>query len=95
MKLKEDVKPITFLKNNAARLVQEVAEHRRTVTITQNGQAKAVLIDVETYDRWRDTLSLMKMVSQGEADISSGRAVSQDEAFARAARVIDETPGDG
>jgi len=37
----------------------------------------------------------MKMVSQGEADISSGRAVSQDEAFARAARAIDETPGDG
>lgn len=95
MKLKEDVKPITYLKNNAASLVRKVAENRRPVTITQNGEAKAVLIDVETYDRWQDALALMKIISQGEADISSGRTVTQGQAFARAARAIDETPGDG
>ena len=46
MKLKEDIKPITYLKNNAAQLVRDVADKGRTVTITQNGEAKAVLMDV-------------------------------------------------
>ena len=62
MKLKEDVKPITYLKTNAARLVREIAETGRTVTITQNGEAKAVLMDVGAYDRWQQALSLMKIL---------------------------------
>ena len=95
MKLKEDVKPITYLKNNAAQLIRKISEEGRTVMITQNGEAKAVLMDVGTYDRWRDAINLMKIISQGEADIAAGRTVTQDEAFERAARAIEESSGDG
>ena len=94
MKLKEDVKPITFLKNNAAQLIRKISEEGRTVMITQNGEAKAVLMDVGTYDRWRDAINLMKIISHGEADITSGRTVDQAEAFERAARAIEESSGD-
>ncbi len=91
MKLKEDVKPITYLKNNAAQLVRDVADKGRTVTITQNGEAKVVLMDVGTYDRWQQALSLMKIIAQSEAELTSGKVVSQEEAFARAARAIERS----
>ena len=94
MKLKEDVKPITFLKNNAAQLIRKISEEGRTVMITQNGEAKAVLMDVGTYDRWRDAINLMKIISHGEADITSSRTVTQAEAFERAAKAIEESSGD-
>ena len=94
MKLKEDVKPITFLKNNAAQLIRKISEEGRTVMITQNGEAKAVLMDVGTYDRWRDAINLMKIISHGDADITSGRTVTQAKAFERAAKAIEESSGD-
>jgi prevent-host-death family protein len=89
MKLKEDVKPIAYLKNNADQLVRDVADKGRTVTITQKGEAKAVLMDVGTYDRWQQALSLMKILAQSEAELASNKVISQDEAFRRAALAIE------
>jgi len=88
MKLKRDVKPITYLKNHTAELVRVVAEDRRTVMITQNGRARAVVIDVETYDHWQSVLALLKILAQAEADVAAGRTMSQEEAFRRAEAAI-------
>jgi prevent-host-death family protein len=94
MNLKSDVKPITYLKNNTADLVREVSQNGRTMLITQNGEAKVVVMDVETYSRWRNALALMKMISQGETDADSGRLISQNAAFARAEKAIKRATGD-
>ena len=88
MDLKNDVKPITYLKNNTAKLVQEVSENNRTILITQNGEAKVVVMDVETYAHWRESLAMMKMISQAESDVDAGRFASQAEAFQRAEEAI-------
>jgi prevent-host-death family protein len=88
MTLKDNVKPITYLKNNAAELLRHVSEEGQPVMITQNGEAKAVLIDIETYDRWRDAMALLKVVAQGEGDVAAGRLVSQKKALQRAASVL-------
>ena len=85
MNTTRDVKPITYLKNRTAELVAEVAGGR-TVLITQNGEAKAVLIDVRTYDRWQNTMALLKVLAHAEADVTAGRTVLQSDAFARAER---------
>ena len=95
MKLKEDIKPVTYLKNNASQLVRAVSEQGRTVTITQNGEAKAVLMDVATYDRWKQAAVLMKLIAQGEADVAAERTLSEKEAFARAARAIERASRGG
>ena len=92
---RESVKPITYLKNNAAELVREVNEDGRTVTITQNGEAKVVVMDVDTYDRWRSALTLMKLLAQGEADIRAGRRVDTEEAFKRARKAIGRSDRNG
>jgi len=92
---KSDIKPITYLKNRTAELVREVNEEGRTVTITQNGEAKVVVMDVDTYDRWRSAMALLKALAQGEADVEAGRTVKQVEAFRRARKAIGRTARDG
>jgi prevent-host-death family protein len=78
---RKDVRPITYLKSKTADLVREVSEEGRAITITQNGEAKVVVMDVETYDRWRAAMALLKALAQGEADVERGRTVKQAEAF--------------
>ena len=95
MSQRESVKPITYLKSNAAELVREVNEHGRTVTITQNGEAKVVVMDVDTYDRWRSALTLMKLLAQGEADVQTGRTVGTEETFKRARKAIKRSDQNG
>ena len=89
MGLAEDVTSVAELEEQAAKLVARVAEERRTVVITEGGSAKAVLMDATSYDQWRNSVALLKMVAQGEADLAAGRVVSQEDAFARADRAID------
>lgn len=94
MARRKRVQPITYLKSHAAELIREIHEQGRSVTITQNGEAKAVVMDVDTYDRWRDALALLKAVALGEADVAAGRTVKQAEAFRRARRSIERTARD-
>ena len=89
MSSKRDIKPITYLKSKTAELVLDVAETGRPVTITQNGKARVVVMDVATYDRWRAALAILKLASHAEADVAAGRTLSSGETFRRAARAID------
>lgn len=90
MRLSEDVKPVDELLTSGVQMVRSVADHQRTILLTDKGTAKAVLMDVASYDRWRDTVALLKLIAQSEADVEAGRTVSQGEAFARAERAIAE-----
>ena len=95
MAQRADVKPITYLKNRTADLLREVSEGGHAVTITQNGEAKVVVMDVDTYDRWKSSLALMKLLAQGEADAQAGHTVGTDEAMKRARRAIKRNSGRG
>ncbi len=81
MNLREVVKPITYLKSNAAEVVREAAESGRLLVVTQNGEAKAVLMGVAQYTEWRRTMALLKLLAQGEADVAEKRLVDQPEVF--------------
>ena len=84
MNQRANVKPITYLKNRTADVVREVSEEGQTLTITQNGEAKVVVMDVEIYDQWQRTTALLKMLAHAEADVDAGRTVSQADTFRRA-----------
>ena len=81
MNLSEDIKPVTFMKSRAAELLRTLEENRRPVIITQNGEAKGVLLDVESYRELKDSVVMLKLLAQGEADLRAGRIVPQDEVF--------------
>ncbi|PYR99091.1 MAG: type II toxin-antitoxin system Phd/YefM family antitoxin [Acidobacteria bacterium] len=89
MNLKRDIKPITYLKNRTTDVVQEVSEGR-TVVITQNGEAKMVIIGVEEYDRLQSALALLKIVQHSEADVKRRRTLSQEQVFERIESIIEE-----
>ena len=72
-----DVKPITYMKTHSAELVEAVNRKRSPVVITQNGTPRAVVMDVESYERIQDTLILLKLISQSEEAFKKGRWLSQ------------------
>lgn len=89
MRLKEDIKPVTYLKTRPAELLEKINESRRPVVITQNGEARAVILDVGTYEELRDAVLLLRIAAQGEADVEAARALPQEEVFARIRKRLD------
>jgi prevent-host-death family protein len=94
MSLKETVKPITYLKNNTSEVVREAQENGRLLIVTQNGEAKAVVMGVAQYDEWKKALALLKILAMGESDVAAGRTVSQEEAFRRAEAALKRRAAD-
>lgn len=94
MTSKTAVRPVTYMKNHAAELIREVNETRGSVVVTQNGEAKAVLMDVESFEQWRDSVAMMKIVSMSNADISAGRLSDSEAVFADARAMLEGVHGD-
>src|SRR5690606_17062265 len=67
------VKPISYLKANAAEILTNLAEQREPMVITQNGEAKAVLQDVASYEETQETLVLLKILALGNQDVAAGK----------------------
>jgi prevent-host-death family protein len=77
------VKPISYLKANAAEVLTHLAENREPLVITQNGQAKAVLQDVASFEETQETLALLKILALGQQDVAAGRVKPVAEVVAR------------
>ena len=73
MKLSESVKPISVLKARASELIRDVSENQKTLVITHNGEAKAVVQDLATYEKTNDTMALLKILSQSTRSKIKGR----------------------
>ena len=73
MKLSRSVKSISYLKQNTASAVQEVRESKGPMVITQNGEAKAVLLDIVEYEQAQESLALLKMLAQSKESYQQGR----------------------
>jgi prevent-host-death family protein len=86
MKLSTQVRPITYLKANTAEVIRDLAEHRQTLVITQNGEAKAVMQDVASYEQTQETLALLKILALGNQQIEDGEAVAAADVISKLRR---------
>jgi prevent-host-death family protein len=77
------VKPISYLKANAAEVLLQLAECREPMVITQNGEARAVLQDVASWERTQETLALLKILALGSRQIEEGKATPLEEVVRR------------
>ena len=68
-----NIKPITYMKTRAAELVSSVNDTGNPVVITQNGEARAVVLDLRSYQRLQDALLMLKMIAQSNEDFRKGR----------------------
>lgn len=82
MKLSTSVKPISYLKAHASRLIRELSGHQGTLIVTHNGQAKAVLQDIHTFEQTQETLALLKILTRSQQNVRRGKVKSLDAAFA-------------
>jgi prevent-host-death family protein len=82
MNSKEDIRSISYVKANAAEILDQVNETQRPVYVTQNGEARAVLLDPASYEKMKKALGLLKLLAQGERDIAEGKITPQENFFA-------------
>jgi prevent-host-death family protein len=73
MKLSQDLKPVSYFKNNMAAILQALNESQGTMIITQNGEAKAAIMDIQAYEALQETLAMLEMVAQGNKSKVAGR----------------------
>jgi prevent-host-death family protein len=77
------VKPISYLKANAAEVLTQLAENREPLVITQNGEAKAVLLDLASFEETQETLALLKVLALGQQEVEAGRVKPVADVVAR------------
>ena len=83
MKRSARIKPISYVKANAAQLIRELAQGGEPLVITQNGEATAVLQDMATYEATQETLALLKILALGRRQVEEGRTVPAEQVFRR------------
>ena len=76
------IKPISYVKAHAAELLDRIAEEREPIIITQNGEARAVLMDLASYEQTQETLALLKVLAIADKEIEAGETISADEIMA-------------
>ena len=73
MLLQNSVKPISYVKAHAADIIREMTESRSPIIITQNGEAKVVMQDIESYEQTQETIALLKILALGIRQIEEGK----------------------
>ncbi len=73
MKLSKHIKPISYLKAHAADVMRQLREQGQPLIITQNGEARAVIQDIESYEQTQETLALLKILALGNRQIEKGQ----------------------
>ncbi len=79
--LSQDIKPISYIKTNAADMMRYVNDNKNPIVITQNGEAKAVLVDIESYQKMQDAFTLLKIVQLSEKDVRAGNFKESKDVF--------------
>ena len=85
------IKPISFLKANAAQVLRDLAANQTPLVITQNGEAAAVLQDVRSFEKNQETMALLKILALGNAQIETGRVSTAAQAFGKVRTKRQET----
>jgi prevent-host-death family protein len=83
MRFSSQVKPISYLMANAAEVLAHLADQREPLIITQNGEAKAVLQDVASFEETQETLALLKILALGNREVAAGKVKPVAEVVAR------------
>ncbi len=75
MKLSSQIKPISYLKAHAAEIVRNLSRQQEPMIITQNGEAKVVIQDIESYEKMQQTVALLKILAIGMRQVEKGKVM--------------------
>ena len=86
MSLAQQIKPISYLKSHAAEIIKDFATNPDPLIITQNGEAKMVVLDIQAYEQQQETMALLKLIAMGNKELAHGQFQDADEFFSEMAR---------
>lgn len=89
MRYSKNIKPISYLKANTAEVLQSLHESHEPYIITVNGEAKAVLMDIESYEEDLQTLAMLKLVAIGRKEIAEGKHASAADVMKRMLKIVE------
>ncbi|MEJ5262658.1 MAG: type II toxin-antitoxin system Phd/YefM family antitoxin [Ignavibacterium sp.] len=81
MKFSESVKPVSYLKAHVSEILKDLSENNKTLLITQNGEAKAVLQDVKVYEQTQEAIALLKIISLSDVNLKQKKYKSVNKSF--------------
>ncbi len=91
MKLSESVKPISLVKARMSEIVENISRTHNKVIITHNGEARAVLQDIESYEEMQDSLTMLKIVAMSTKSMIEGKGKSIEDTFKDIRNQVKET----
>ncbi|MEX2535738.1 MAG: type II toxin-antitoxin system Phd/YefM family antitoxin [Trueperaceae bacterium] len=83
LNLSRRIKPISYLKAHAAEIIRTLSEQGEPLIITQNGEAKAVVQDIASYEQMQETMALLKILAVGNRQFEEGKVQGAKEAVTR------------
>jgi prevent-host-death family protein len=86
MSLAQQIKPISYLKSHAAEIIKDFATNPDPLIITQNGEAKMVVLDIHAYEQQQETMALLKLIAMGNQELAQGQFQDADDFFTEMAR---------
>lgn len=90
MNASTQIQPISYFKANAPAVLRDLALHQNPLIITQNGEAAAVLQDVNSFEKNQETMALLKILALGNAQAEQGKVLGADAAFAKVRKIVQE-----
>lgn len=81
MNYSESIKPVSYVKVNIAKIIRQLNEGQEPMIVTQNGEAKAVVIDIKQYEQMQETLAILQMIAQGDKSLAEGEYRPAKDAF--------------
>jgi len=82
MKYSTQIKPISYLKSHTAQIVKEISENQKPLLITQNGEAKLVVMDIKSFEEQEENLHLLKILALGNQEIEQQKYRDVESLFA-------------
>jgi prevent-host-death family protein len=77
MRLSESVKSISYLKANAADLIEKINKDQKTYVITQNGEAKVIVQDIKVYEKNQETMAMLKLLAMTRDNSKSAKGIKE------------------
>jgi prevent-host-death family protein len=74
---------VFVLRHCADEIVRKLGEHREPLVITQHGEAKIVLQDIESYEQTQESMALLKILVLGMRQIEEGKVLPAEDVISR------------
>jgi len=95
MKPTAQIKPVSYLKAHTAEIIRQLEQVREPLIVTQNGEAKAVMQDIASFEETQETLALLKILALGNRQIEAGDVQPTAEVFAALRQPLLRGQGNG